>query len=150
MNKETWQSISEEGKAIWDKLSNGDKQKILQYAVKRAAAKEPTLINQVTAQDTEDLEEKGTGEEPGEDTQDFPEPAEAEVNKTVSKARQEAHPGDVRRVLSGIPKKKQPTQVKFAQWSDDTEWYDTTEDEGELDGLLGDYDWDPDEDQDFH
>ena len=34
MNKETWQSISEEGKAVWDKLSNGDKQKILQYAMK--------------------------------------------------------------------------------------------------------------------
>ena len=34
VNKETWQSISEEGKTAWAKLSNGDKQKILQYAMK--------------------------------------------------------------------------------------------------------------------
>ena len=45
---------------------------------------------------------------------------------------------------------KQPTQVKFAQWTDDTEWYDTSEGEGDQDELLGDYDWDPDGDQDFH
>ena len=37
MNKETWQSISKEGKAVWDKLSNGDKQKILQYTMKQAS-----------------------------------------------------------------------------------------------------------------
>ena len=56
----------------------------------------------------------------------------------------------MQRVLSGTPKKKQPTQVKFAQWADDTEWYDTSEGEGDLDELLGDYDWDPNDGQDFH
>ena len=150
MNKETWQSISEEGKAVWDKLSNGDKQKILQYAMKRAAAKEPVLVNQVTSQNPEDVNEEHPPEEPAEGDPEMSEPADVEINKIISKARQEAHPGDVRRVLSGTPKKKQTTQVKFAQWTDDTEWYDTSEGEGDLDELLEDYDWNPDDDQDFH
>ena len=44
-------------------------------------------------------------------------------------------------------KEETTTQVKFAQWADDTEWYNTSEGEGDLDELLGDYDWDPDGDQ---
>ena len=40
--------------------------------------------------------------------------------------------------------------MKFTQWADDTEWYDTSEGEGDLDKLLGDYDWDPNDGQDFH
>ena len=89
MNKETWQSISEEGKAVWDKLSNGDKQKILQYAMKRASAKEPTLVNQVTSQSTVDPIDEGTTDEPTESVLDMPEVTEVEVNKIISKARQE-------------------------------------------------------------
>ena len=137
---------------MWDKLSNGDKQKILQYAMKRASVKEPVLVDQVTSQDVEGLDEEDPTEKPAEDDPDILGSADVEINKIVSKARQEAHPGDVRWVLSGTPKKKQATQVKFAQWSDDTEWYDTSEGEGEgdLDELLGDYDWDPDDGQDFH
>ena len=150
MNKETWQSISEEGKAVWDKLSNGDKQKILQYAMKRVSAKEPVLVNQVMSQNPEDLDEEDPMEEPAGSDPDMPEPVDVEINKTVSKARQEVHPGDVRRVLSGTPKKKQTTQVKFAQWTDDTEWYDTSEGKGDPDELLEGYDWEPDDDQDFH
>ena len=102
------------------------------------------------SQDVEDPNNGDTTGEPDGDGQDPIESTEVEVNKTVSKARQEAHPGDVRRVLSGNPKKKQPTQVKFAQWGDDTEWYDTNEGEDDLDELLGDYDWDPNDGQDFH
>ena len=150
MNKEAWQLISEEGKAVWDKLSNGDKQKILQYAMKQASAKEPVLVNQATSQNSEILDEEDPMEEPAENDPDTTEPTDVEINKIVSKARQEAHPGDVQQVLSGTPKKKQTAQVKFAQWTDDTEWYDTSEGEGDLDELLGSYDWEPDDDQDFH
>ena len=32
MNKATWESISKEGRTVWDTLSDGDKRKILQYA----------------------------------------------------------------------------------------------------------------------
>ena len=38
---------------------------------------------------------------------------EAKVNQVISKAQQEAHPGDIQCVLSGAPKKKTTTQVKF-------------------------------------
>ena len=48
MNKESWQTISEDGKAIWDKLSNSNKQKVLQYTMKRAAAKRSLSVNQTT------------------------------------------------------------------------------------------------------
>ena len=113
MNKEMWQSILEEGKAVWDKLSNGDKQKIPQYAMKWASAKEPALINQVTSQSVEDLNEEEPNNKPGENTSDPSETTKVEVNKMISKAQQEAHPGDVRCILSGTPKKKQTTQVKF-------------------------------------
>ena len=150
MNKETWQSISEEGKAVWDKLSNGDKQKILQYAMKRASTKEPVLVNQAASQSSETMDGGDPMEEPAENDPDTSEPTDVEINKIISKARQEAHPGDVRRVLSGTPKKKQTTQVKFTQWTDGTEWYDASEGEGDLDELLGNYDWEPDDDQDFH
>ena len=119
--------------------------------MKRASAKEPTLINQVAYQETEDANENELVGDPEEDTPDSSEEtAEVEVNKTVSKTRQEAHPGNIRHVLSGIPKKKQTTQMKLAQWSDDMEWYNTSKSEGDLDKLLGDYDWDPDDEQDFH
>ena len=77
--------------------------------MKRASIKEPVLVNQVTSQDEENLDDGDITGEPDEDGQDPIEFMEVEINKTVSKARQEAHPGDVRRVLSGNPKKKQPT-----------------------------------------
>ena len=86
MNKETWQSISEDGKAVWAKLSNRDKQKILQYAMKRVSPKEPVSINQVTSQRMEDFNEQKPNDEPGEHPMDSEEMAEVEVNKTVSKA----------------------------------------------------------------
>jgi dihydrofolate reductase len=35
MNKETWESLSAEGKTTWDKLNEADKQKVLQYVTKR-------------------------------------------------------------------------------------------------------------------
>jgi hypothetical protein len=149
MNKETWQAISEDGKAIWDKLTNSDKQKILQYAMKRAAAKEPVSVNQTMIQEVDQVF-ASTEEESPTGIPDTNEALEAEINQAISKARSEAHPGDVRRVLSGKPKKNSVTQVKFAQWSDGE--YDPNIQEQEIDYLLDEYDWDPDEesgDQDF-
>jgi hypothetical protein len=150
MNKETWQSISEDGKAVWDKMSNGDKQKILQYAMKRASAKEAMSVNQTS---TQEPEESNEANELGTDVinQDQQEPSvtETEVHQVISKAKSEAHPGDVRRVLSGTPKKKAMTQVKFAQWYDDGDWHDAQEEEDGISGLLEEYGWDSDNNQDF-
>ena len=104
----------------------------------------------MTSQDAEGSNKGGPIEEPGKTDLDGSEPTEVEGNNAVSKAWQEAHLGNVRCVLSSAPKKKQTIQVKFAQWSEDTEWYNTSEGENNLDELLGDYDWDPDDEQDFH
>ena len=86
MNKETWSTISDEGKAVWDKLTPTDKSKILSYAKQRA--EKPIQAN--NHEITED-------EVPGDDIDD---PGEIlDVNKVVSEARGEAHPGDVRRMM---------------------------------------------------
>ena len=149
MRKETWQTISEEGKSIWDKMSNGDKQKILQSAMKRAAAKESLSVNQTITHEHDEIDEDHTAQaEAYEGDIDSSNP-ETEVNKVDSQAKREAHPGDIRRVLSGSGKKK-TAQIRFAQWSDEPEWYDTMEIEDGIDGMVDGYDWDPDDEQDFH
>jgi hypothetical protein len=148
MSKETWQNISDEGKSVWDKLSNSDKQKILQYAMKRATAKETITVNQAVIQASEDDTEEFEDAKSPPDTENAQDNPELEINQAVSKARSEAHPGDVRRVLSGPTKKRATTQVKFAQWITK----DDIEDEGSdgADQLIEDeYDWEPGGDQDF-
>ena len=162
MNKETWQGISEEGKVVWDKLGSGDKQKILQYAMKRASAKDPVSVNQTMLHDLDNAfdamgnEVESTSPEP-----ESVETLEGEINQAVSKARSEAHPGDVRRVMAGKPKKKTVTQVKFAQWMDHDPTPDPDTEEREIDDMLEGYNWgsddedyhdpdDEDESQDFH
>jgi hypothetical protein len=148
MSKETWQNISDEGKSVWDKLSNSDKQKILQYAMKRATAKETITVNQAVIQASEDDTEEFEDAKSPPDTENEQDNPELEINQAVSKARSEAHPGDVRRVLSGPTKKRATTQVKFARWITK----DDVEDEGSdgVDQLIEDeYDWEPGGDQDF-
>ena len=145
MNKDTWQTISEEGKTVWDKLTNSDKQKILQYAMKRAEAKGGISVNQTMIQELDhNMNPEEAGEPGAEDNSAEEQTLEAEVNQAVSKARSEAHPGDVRRVMSGIPKKRAVTQVKFAQWSDPSP-SDEEDNEHEITDLVDDYDWDPDD-----
>ena len=46
--------------------------------------------------------------------------------------------------MSGKPKKRAVTQVKFAQWSDPSP-SDEEDDEHEITDLVDDYDWDPDD-----
>jgi hypothetical protein len=149
MRKETWQTISEEGKSIWDKMSNSDKQKILQSAMKRVAAKESLSVNQtITHEHDENTEDRTALAETYEEESEGGNP-ETEVNKVDSQAKREAHPGDIRRVLSGTGKKK-TAQIRFAQWSDEPEWHDTMEIEDGIDGMVDGYDWDPDDELDFH
>ena len=116
MNKETWQNISEEGKSIWDKLNKSNKQKILQYTMKRAAAKKTISVNQAVIQAADDKTEEFEDARPPPDTEDVQDTTELKINQAVSKVCNEAHPGDVGRVLSGPTKKRATTQVKFAQW----------------------------------
>ena len=84
--------------------------------MKRAAAKETITVNQAVIQSSDDETEEFEDARPPPDTEDVPDTTEIEINQAVSKARKEAHPGDIRRVLSGPAKKRATTQVKFAQW----------------------------------
>jgi hypothetical protein len=87
MNKATWESLYKEGRTVWDTLSDGDKKKILQYAVDRA---ENPVIQ---ANQHETSAPDGT-ETPAPDESTDRVPTTAEINNLVTNARQEAHPGD--------------------------------------------------------
>jgi hypothetical protein len=116
--------------------------------MKRATAKETITVNQAVIQASEDDTEEFEDAKSPPDTENAQDNPELEINQAVSKARSEAHPGDVRRVLSGPTKKRATTQVKFAQWITK----DDVEDEGSdgVDQLIEDeYDWEPGGDQDF-
>lgn len=106
MNKETWASLSAEGKTTWDKLNESDKRKVLQYVTKRnekdsmeANQHEATETNENDIVQTED-KDKDNEAEPG------------EINNAVTK-RKEAHPGDLRRMMGGTEKGKTKTGKSF-------------------------------------
>jgi hypothetical protein len=103
MNKDTWESLSGEGKATWDNLDESDKRKILQYAAKRA--EKGTIDANVTDIDTEHDDGEGETVPTGSFT-------EAEINSAISQARKNAHAGDARRIMSGKPRAKGSAQVK--------------------------------------
>ena len=124
MNKETWNAISNEGKTTWDKLSEHDKKKILQYAMQRA--EKPTVdANTHTMNNPETTCDAAF-------TDDKP-PTSMEVMRVthdngVSQARNETHPGDPRRMMGSTTPARVAT-IKFAQWnqSDDDDNDDLSE-----------------------
>jgi len=106
MNKETWESLSAEGKSTWDKLNESDKRKVLQYVTKRNE-KDSMEANQHEVVET-DENETIQNEIKDEDNEATP----GEINNAVSK-RKEAHPGDLRRMMSGNDKGKKKTGKSF-------------------------------------
>ena len=148
MNKATWDSLSKEGRTVWDTLSDGDKRHILQYAHTRA--ERPALqANQHSGTTTIDTTEPdGVSEDVADDKPVTEEAITAEINNAVGRARSEAHPGDTRRMMGGPPKKRVPLKgkVKFANWEPtDGDGYGSSDDE-----IVDGY-WNSDSDsQDFH
>ena len=116
--------------------------------MKRATAKGSLSVNQTTTQDYDD-----TIEVIEQEPDPTPEPEEtvleAEINKIVSRAQQEAHPSDTRQVLGGTGKKTATAQVKFAEWSDETEWHDARGEDHNINEILGEYEWESDDVLDF-
>jgi hypothetical protein len=106
MNKETWESLSTEGKSTWDKLNDTDKRKVLQYVTKRNE-KDSMEANQheVTETDENEIVQNEVKDEDNENTP-------GEINNAVSK-RKEAHPGDLRRMMGGNEKGKKKTGKSF-------------------------------------
>lgn len=148
MDKDTWESLSPEGKATWDKLEASDKRKVLQYAKQRAEKSSKDTISANTHEGTlaGNDEQVDNGDGSGIIT-------EAEVYKVVSKARKESHPGDPRRVMGndGKPDRRPKSQVNHIDFHQDGEVEDA-----DVEDAIARYwnddssDSDSDGDQDFH
>jgi hypothetical protein len=144
MNKETWESISEEGKKTWDQMSATDKRNILQYAMKRAEKpeKEKISANKVEFDTEIDDEISLEEEEKGEDVDTM------DVNNATTDAKKGAHPGDPRRMMSGKGKgsAKKVRSVKTAMFTK------PSDQNPDIDDILERYwnqDYDSDEEPDF-
>lgn len=141
MNKDTWESLSPEGRETWDKMDSGDKRKVLQYAKQRADKK----TMDANAHESNPPDESTLDDE---DDKEAPEVTETEVNNAVTKARKSSHPGDARRVMgstSGTKTKKtgQVNHVDFTTFSMSSE---------QIDAAINDYwneDSESDDEQDF-
>jgi hypothetical protein len=105
MNKETWESLSAEGKATWDKLDEADKRKVLQYALGRA--KKESIEANVT--ETTEVDTAGDDADDSVEAGTF---TEAEINQAITQARKDAHPGDTRRMLGGKGKSRPKGKVQ--------------------------------------
>jgi hypothetical protein len=153
MNKSTWDSLSVEGRKTWDMMSDADKKSILQHAVKRAENDQVSAHNVEIASDSEE-------DIPGIDADDpDTEPGGIDVNNAITDAKKQAHPGDLRRMLSnkgkGSKKKTLPPKegtVSMAVFSDpvDTAPNASVFNMAHIDDILRDYwdnDIDPDDDE---
>jgi hypothetical protein len=114
MNKETWNSISTEGKKKWDALDASDKAKILSYAKKRAERSTfEANQHEIDEEDADDKQEDLMEPvDPNEDT--------IEVNQTLTEARGDAHAADPRRMLGNDKPAKAGRDVNNVSWDVNT------------------------------
>jgi len=155
MNKETWNSLDKEEQALWDKLKDSTKRKILQYAKDRSTKRSEAKVNQVMTDNKikESLPEQPEAstevEEEGSDQDTHQVMKSAIIKNILEEARSEAHPGDIRRVMG----KKKTAQVKFTHRVSDDHQDDSSEDMEGLNALLDSY-WDESDSEpdgeDFH
>ena len=158
MNKETWTSIDKNDQAIWDQLQDATKKKVLQYASDRARKKATTgKVNQTSVvEPTTETSDEANDEQDLNISDDEFKIMKTEINDVIGKARKEAHPADVRRMMG-----KKNAQVKFTKIVDggsnaqvkftkivDGESDDDSDDSGDLSEILDQY-WYSD-DEDFH
>lgn len=119
MNRETWTGLSEQGKATWDQLSEQDKRKILQYASKRGEQSKTTT--NVNFMEVENEVEQTQVEDMKIDDTNTPETSlEANVHDTTSQARNNAHPGDPRRMMGTQQHSNRVAHIKFTNWGHDS------------------------------
>jgi hypothetical protein len=117
MSKDTWDSLSPEGKKTWDMMSDADKKTVLQHAMERAE-KEGITANTVDFAEADE-------EIPGEATSDDAAEGTVDVNNVTTDPKKLAHPGDARRMMSGkgkggAKKKGQSFMVDFSKPVDDS------------------------------
>ena len=101
MNRNTWTSLEKDTQTAWDTISDKDKAKILQYAQNKST-KGPSNKTLETKVHELEHDEEGT-----DDHEDTPTESKLEVNThdAITTAKNEAHPGDPRAMLSTKPKK---------------------------------------------
>jgi hypothetical protein len=117
MSKDTWDSLSPEGKKTWDLMSDTDKKTVLQHAMEWAEREGITANNVDFAETDEVISGETALEEPAEETVD--------VNNVNTDSKKLAHPGDPRRMMSGkgkggAKKKGQSFMVDFSRPDDDS------------------------------
>jgi len=139
MDRSTWRSLTPEAQEIWDQLDDENKAKILRL---RNGSNQSTRGNSSRRKAQANLVEHG-GMDRGNETseeEDDDEDAEVQVNQTdvVSKAKDEAHPADPRKMMAtqgstGKPSKRSANTAQLQRFqyheedidemlSDD--WYD--------------------------
>lgn len=141
MNKETWKSLSNDGQATWDKLSDADKASILSYATQRAEKSESRQANVHESTETEediDGKTEDTDDDDGASDGGATQLREANSLKTRSSGetndlKGKAHAADPRRMMGGKPNPKVRRKVNHVHILDyykDSE-PDDVESEGE-------------------
>jgi hypothetical protein len=115
MDKDTWNSLTDNGKKTWDDLTPEDKSKILNYASKRGsdsgtgksdgkqkATLRPKKKISANVHDTDDGADDS--EIIGDDGESKSVTFETNVHDTVQEAKSKAHPADVRMMMSSAKK----------------------------------------------
>jgi hypothetical protein len=144
MDKATWNAMSPDHQKIWDMLPDTSKKLILDSAAKRVTTEStPTITANVHEAATPSESQDTIDTLPSEETQSTP---TTEINSAVTKARGDAHPGDIRRMM-GSTKSKTTIKAHFACFGDSDD--DSEEcDESDVDDIIGDYWGDDQEDDD--
>ena len=103
MARSTWRSLTPEAQKIWDQLDDDNKAKILKSSsgkpTKRSQNNNRKVQANIAEQEPSEVDEAG---DTADETCGAQDTDTIEVNKTdaVSKAKEEAHPGDARKMLS--------------------------------------------------
>ena len=125
MSSEQWRSLGQEARKIWDSLDAKDKAIILSGGNKSSGSSDKSKARGRRSANVHFQE--GTEEDSDDDDDDTPESEpELEANKTemeANKAKKNAHPGDVRRVMGnkGDSTKKNPQRAGYKiQWDVNT------------------------------
>ena len=141
MDKITWKKLSPDAQKTWDTMPDAAKHIILQHAADRAAKAKDGTQMQVNQHETmspaqDDVEAPDAPQDTPEDTIAD---VTAEINAVISSGVEDAHPGDLRRMMGAKKKSKPRLTVKFATF--DAPDGDSLRSE-DLDALLDGYDSD--------
>lgn len=164
MDKETWSSLQQGTKDIWDKIDATDKLKILEYAKKRAQKGLEVNTHDIDASDGTPLEAPTV--KTGQDDEPPMEPPNQDdvpttggddivVNNAIAEARGKPHPGDIRRMMSQRnggkeTKKVHVSHVNFHGPREDDDFHSSTA-SNEWNTMMTSY-WESDseDEEDFH